>query len=258
MKFSRIIRNIAERNIFLVDIIAKLVPPRVIFKIFKTQLAKKQKFKFKSQQLSYFYHSYNEARFNERTIEVPIVKYYIQQSGFKDFLEIGNVTNHYYTYFKDLINSKIVIDKYEKGWKVVNKDIKNYNPDKKFDFIFSISTFEHMDSDQGKNPDYVAGGSKLITYAADNLVHVCNNLLKDGGYFIITTPIAYRREWDITLFSGDIINKEFLNVKSLEVFYYKKINELEWIETSLEEAKSAKFNDPFPGVNIISIIEIIK
>lgn len=182
----------------------------------------------------------------------------MEKRGIKDFLEIGNVTNHYYSYFQDIINSKIVVDKYEIGWGVINKDIGDYMSQNKFDFIFSISTFEHMDSDSGVDPISINKKKKLITYAADNIVRICNILLNAEGIFLITAPIGQHVEWNQTVFSGEILNKEFLKVKSVNIYYFKKINEIEWIQTKRDEILNSKENYPFPGVNALSIVEIIK
>jgi len=151
----------------------------------------------------------------------------MEKEGSRNFLEIANVTNHYYTYFQDIIDSKVVVDKYEKGWGVIIKNIFEYRPDHKFDFIFSISTFEYMDSDEGDNPEYVKGNSKLMTYAADNVVHVCHNLLNEGGIFIITAPVAEHHEWDQTLFSAQIFKEDLLKVNSIKIYFFRKISEIE-------------------------------
>src|SRR5438094_709755 len=116
-------------------------------------------FIFEGQKLEYFFHSYNNFRLSERAIEIPIIDYFLRQNDSHEILEIGNVTNHYYDYFRQTFvdRRKTVVDKFERGQDVLNLDIAEYAPDMKFDFVFSISTFEHMDSDLGMNPDYVEG-----------------------------------------------------------------------------------------------------
>jgi len=238
--------------------ILSLFSPDVLLGALMRQFNRKEYFLFNNNKLKYFYHSYNNHRLTERSIEIPIIRYYLEKTINRDLLEIGNVINHYYSYFQTLIDSKIVIDKYEKGFGVINTDIHNYIPIKKFNFICSISTFEHMDSDRGRNPDFVKGKSELPTYAADNIVHIINNLLNFKGHFIITAPVGYTVEWDKMLFELKLLDKEFLNVKSVKIYYYKKTNQIEWIQTNRNYAKKARFNFPFPGVNVLSIIEIIK
>lgn len=258
MKYKGILRTIGANFKFLTHILSHLIPARVLVRLLETKLATAEKFEFNGKELKYFYHSYQNQRLSDRAIEIPIIRYFMEKEKKRDFLEIGNVTNHYYTYFQDIIDSKVVVDKYEIGWGVINKDIYDYQTDIKFDFIFSISTFEHMDSNNGKNPDYIKGKSKLMTYAADNLVHVCHNLLNEGGLFILTAPLKQHHEWDQTLFSGKVFTKEILKVKSIKIYFFKKINEIEWQQTDIVHAKKAKYDSPFVATNALSIIEIRK
>ncbi len=230
----------------------------IIIGILKERFTRNIFFYFNNNKLKYFCHSYNNLRLTEREIEIPIISYYLQKTGMRNILEIGNVTNHYYTFFQDLIDQKIVVDKYETGFGVINQDIHDFKTNTKFDFICSISTFEHMDSDHGRNKDYRKGESKLETYAASNILYVVDNLLNEKGTLVITAPISYTKEWDQTLFELNILNKEFLKVKSVDIYFFKKINEIEWIQTNVSEAKKAKFNFPLRGVNLLSVIEINK
>ncbi len=257
-KLYRIILKNRNKFLFLVNILSYFFTVRSLFKIIKYKFSKAPSFIFNGTKLNYFYHSYHNHRLGERSVEIPIIRQYLEKTGIRSFLEIGNATNHYYTYFQDLIDTKIVVDKYEKGWGVINKDIKDYFIDNKYDLILSISTFEHMDSDCGKNPDYVKGKSKFGTFAADNIFHVCKNLLNDGGIFILTAPLSPHYEWNQTVFETGVFNKDLLNVKSIKKYYMKKINEIEWQQIDENDAIKAKYNYPFPGINILSIVEFKK
>lgn len=261
MKFKKINRIIIKnRNKFqfLVNILSHFFTVRSLFKIIKYKFSKAPSFDFNGIKLNYFYHSYRNHRLGERSIEIPIIRHYLKKTGIRDMLEIGNVINHYYSFFQDLIDSKIVVDKYEKGWGIINKDIRDYFIDNKYNLIISISTFEHMDSDRGKNPEYVKGKSKFGTNAADNIFHVCNNLLNNRGLFLLTAPLSQHIEWNQTIFETGILNKDLLNVKSIRKYYMKKINEIEWKQIDENEAIKAKYNYPLFGINAISIIEIKK
>ena len=99
---------------------------------------------------------------------------------------------------------------------------------------------------------------KQFTYAADNIVRIYNLLLNSDGIFLITAPIGQHIEWNQTVFSDEILKKEFLKVKSVNVYFFKKINEIEWIQTKRDEVLNSKENYPFPGLNALSIVEIIK
>lgn len=254
--FRLIVKEINKR--LSIKFFSEIFSSKDLIRILNYKFSKAESFIFKEKRLKYFYHSYNNHRLTERAIEIPIIKYYLEQKGKINCLEIGNVTTHYYSYFQDIVNSKVVVDKYEKGPYVINKDIKDYNTQPKFDFIFSISSFEHMDSDRGRNPDFIKGKSIYGTYAADNIIHVCENLLKSGGIFIITAPIGYTDEWDQTVFEIGIFEKNFLKVKSVKIYYFRKINEIEWKETDITDAKTGKYNYPLPQINVLSVVEIKK
>jgi len=219
------------------------------------KLAKNKYFSFDSHTLEYYFHSYNNFGITERKIEIPIIKYYLDNGNYCNALEIGNVTNHYYDYFKASIQEKTVVDKYELAYGVINQDICKFDPGVKFDFTFSISTFEHMDSDRGKNPEYVKGASRLTSHAADNIRYVSNELLGNGGKFVLTAPLGYSLEWDQTLYSDDF---EKCNFSAYKIFVYKRISELVWEQVEPSEGKGVRYNHPLRGANYLCIVEFDK
>lgn len=240
-------------------ILSRILAPRRLFEILNLNFARSPQFSFNDKKLDYYYHSFNNHRLTERSIEIPIIRYFLEKLSHDDtVLEIGNVTNHYYTLFSEVFNNKTVVDKYEKGYGVINEDLIHYVPQMKFDFIFSISTFEHFDSDRGRNPDYVEGKSEFKTYAADGIIHTFTNLLADGGKFVFTGPIGYASEFDETINGDEIYNKSNANYKSLQTYYLKKINDIEWVQVSASEVEDVTINTPFKGVNAIVVIIMTK
>jgi len=216
-------------------------------------------FEFNGKSLEYFFHSYNNFRLTCRSIEIPIIKYYLNKYKPNRILEIGNVTKHYYQEFKDFKN-KDTVDKYEIAYDVINVDIKDYEIKNKYNFIYSISTFEHMDSDGGKNPEYYPiTNSRYSSHAFKNMDYVINNLLKEGGKFIVTFPIGLdNREIDNSLFKNE--QKQF-NVKDLNIYVFKQVDELKWIqlEDGVNHFKKGKNNKiSFKNVEYIAIMDITK
>ncbi|MGZ8845219.1 MAG: hypothetical protein ACXW3C_02035 [Pyrinomonadaceae bacterium] len=214
-------------------------------------------FLFEGNQLEYFFHSYNNFRLSERALEIPIIDYFLRQHDYQEILEIGNVTNHYYEYFRKAFadKRKTVVDKFERGQGVLNYDIAEYAPGVKFDFVFSISTFEHMDSDRGMSPDYVAGSSRLVSVAADNIKHVGDMLLKDRGIFVVTAPIGYAPEWDMTFYS-DVFEK--CNFSRVRKYLFKRKDEVLWEQTKVEEGRRATPISSIPFIEFLSIVEFEK
>ena len=192
-----------------------------------TQIKLKDKsFIYNDVQLPYFFHSYNNFGLTERSIEIPIVKYLLDFYKPDKVLEIGNVTKHYYDLFK-LFFEKDTIDKYEVAYDVINEDIANYLHSPKYDLIYSISTFEHMDSDGGRNKEYKKNNdSKFSSIAFKNMDYVINNLLENGGHFIVSFPLGYcRGEIDYS-FLKEEYNK--FNIDKINICVYKKYDELNW------------------------------
>lgn len=235
-------------------IMCSLVSFQFIYNIIYKKIEGK-KFEFKDVMLPYYFHSHNNYGLTERAVELPIFEHYLKTLKCERILEIGNVTNHYYTLFKDSVRDKTVIDKFEKGAGVINLDIKNYYSDKKYDVIISISTFEHMDSDLGKNKDYVAGCSKLTSVAADNILHVRNSLLNEGGIFILSAPVGYTPEWDATLRNNDFIHCGFSRVN---LYYYMKTGDMQWRVSNLDECLGQALTSYRPYRKCMVVLELVK
>jgi len=182
-------------------------------------------FRFNGKELKYFYHWYNFPPESERTVEIPIVLSELQNKEL-EILEIGNVMNHYFPFKHD------VIDKYEKAKGVINEDIVDYAPSKKYDLIFSISTLEHVGFDEPiKDPTKTMG-------AVSNII----SLLKSGGRAIIVVPLGYNENIDKLVFSKDkVFNSEF---------YLKRISsDNKWIQIDKPAANSIRYGDPYPKAN---------
>ena len=64
----------------------------------------------------YFYHNYNRAWMNERSVEIAVVWDLVRQYPPQKVLEVGNVLSHYFPIRHD------VLDKYEVAPGIINKD----------------------------------------------------------------------------------------------------------------------------------------
>jgi SAM-dependent methyltransferase len=194
----------------------------------------KDSFIFQGANYRYFYHSYNRTWRNERAVEIPIIRNIAKENEAKTILEVGNVLSHYFHIDHD------IIDKYEKAKAVINEDVVNFHPSKKYDLIISISTLEHVGWDEDPRDP-----SKVIR-AIENLLE----LLSPGGKIIVTLPLGYNNELD-----------KFLKERRLALdkqYYLKRISKSnKWIETTWDDVCGAKYGKPFPNANalIIGIIE---
>lgn len=166
-------------------------------------------FRFDGRTYSYFFHPYNLAWKNERTVEIPIVSAMLSEYH-GEVLEVGNVLSHYIEVDHD------IVDKYEVAPGVVNQDITIFNPGKLYDLIISVSTVEHIGvSERPRNPGK----------AADAVAHL-GSLLAPGGRLVVTIPVGLNEELD-----GMILRQEtpFTELKAMRRVSHR--NEWEEIDS---------------------------
>lgn len=197
---------------------------------FHEHFSDSKKFKFQNQKYDYFHHPYNTG--GERTVEVPIIWKAVEEymASKKSILEVGNVLSHYFPVFHT------VVDKYEPGEGVINEDIVNYNPSKKYDLIVSISTLEHVGWDEEpREPE-------KILRAIERL----EDFLADGGKMIVTLPLGYNSEMDKYLREGKI--------SFSRIYFMKRVTRSnKWIEKRYKGVPDAEYGKPFPFANVILI-----
>lgn len=178
-------------------------------------------FAFNNGIYKYFEHPYNKTFNNERKVEVPIIIEYIDKHKEGEILEVGNVLSHYFTFNHD------TVDRDEKFEKIINQDIIDYHPDKKYKLIVSISTLEHVGFD-GMNGQYNIVHNR-IPLAFDNIM----SLLEKGGKFVFTVPLGYNYELDEYLFSNKFkldevyCMKKNIETKRWEQISFRKLNPLD-------------------------------
>lgn len=189
------------------------------------------------------YNDYNISFFNERSIEIPFSKHLIQNYSKEyknpNILEVGNTLIHYENDSAKF--QRTILDKYETHPEVINEDIKDYHPKKKFDIIFSISTLEHVGSDY----EEIKEDKKF----SESINH-CLNLLNPNGVLIITLPIFYRSIVDKYIF-----NKERTFYK--KYFFQRKNFRNDWVISSekdtLKNQNKLKYNLKYPLANALFV-----
>ena len=108
-KIRWFIRRFGVREVFLKPLRVALAPwilPRL----------PRRTLEFQGQELPYFYHRYNMTWANERCVEVPLGRFYLQRFAGRPILEVGNVLSHYGP------TQHTVLDKYERGHHILNQD----------------------------------------------------------------------------------------------------------------------------------------
>lgn len=175
----------------------------------------------------YFRHKANNTSINERIVEVPIIRKYVEgKQG--STLEVGNVLGQY------LGRRWTTVDLVEKEHGVTNCDILDWKGGP-YDLIVSISTFEHIGVDHGKVP----------SRAMDAILHCCH-LLRSGGRFVFTIPMGYHPlldEWLLTKWHGSSS-------------YLKRVSaDNRWDQVGKADVQDAKYGSPFKYGNVIILGE---
>jgi hypothetical protein len=184
-------------------------------------------FEYAGRRFDYCFHHYSLD--NERVVEVSLARDFLKGIN-GEILEVGNVLSHYFDFPHD------VVDKYEVAPGVMNEDIVDYVPGKKYAGIILVSTLEHIGWDeQPRDP-------KKIGQA---ILHL-KSLLAPGGRMFVTMPLGYNPNVDEMLRNGA--------TGFSETGYLLRISaDNRWREAKQEEVRDAKFAAPFPCANAVFI-----
>ena len=198
------------------------------------------KFTFQGKALRYFYHQYNMTWVNERTIEIPIIQSIIGERDWR-ILEIGNVLSHYFK------TNHEIVDKYERGERVITQDVTEISLPKQYNLIISISTMEHVGWDENPTTRQTINEPQKILRAISKL----EELVKPSGRIVFTMPLGYNPNLDL------LIRKRVLPFTQ-QSFLKRVTKDNRWVETTWKDVEQVKFNKPFPFANaiIVGIIDV--
>ena len=191
----------------------------------------KHDFILNNKEYCMFYHPYNYTWENERCVEIPIVLQYINSLITKEtnVLEVGNVFSWYFNWKHD------IVDKYDTRDFVIKQDIVDYNPTKKYNIIFSVSTLEHVGYDE------LDRDSSKITRAYEHM----QSLLSSVGSMIITLPLGYGNVTEILKNNTLKFTKEY--------FIHRESLYNDWKQIDKEKALNINYGTPYPCANCICI-----
>jgi SAM-dependent methyltransferase len=195
-----------------------------------SQLNRRRRFSWHGETYTYCVDGYNSSWHNERTVEVPIARGWLDRHGGGRTLEVGNVLAHYGRVGHD------VVDKYEQAPGVLNVDVVEFEPPDRYDLIISVSTLEHAGWDED-----VLDERKPIR-AVDHLI----SLLAPGGTLLATFPLGWNPHVDAAL-REDAFRLD-------EISYLKRVSRANrWREVPKAAIGEGRYNHPFPAANTIAI-----
>lgn len=210
-----------------------LIPMRMAVSPVLIPLLPRRTFPFGDRPLPYFYHRYNVTWANERAIEIPLARVFLEGTAPDQVLEIGNVLSHYGPV------GHAILDKFETGPGVINEDILTWKPGRQFEVILSISTFEHIGFDDEEKD---TTGDRIL-----EAIHRCRTFLKPGGRLVITAASGYNPAFD-GLVAG---NRFGATARHL----YHRASRGRWEPCDEARYLQTRYNDPYAFGNALVLAE---
>lgn len=193
-------------------------------------------FRFRGKTYRYFYHIYNSTWKNERCIEIPIIWETLKKYRGKNILEVGNCLSHYFQVKHD------IVDKFERGRGVINQDIINFKPKRKYDLIVSISTLEHVGYHEVLQ-DYKKLKYYRVKRDSTKSIRTIERLLSclnPGGRLIVTMPLGSNPYLDDYLEKGKIRFTKLYCMKRV-------VRSNVWKEVQWEDIKGIQYGHSIPS-----------
>lgn len=210
-----------------------LIPLRMALSPVVIPLLPRREFDYAGRRLAYFRHRYNLTWANERALEVPVGRAFLDGTDPGQCLEVGNVLSHYAPV------RHAVLDKFETASGVVNEDILTWNPGRTFERILSISTFEHIGFD---DDDRDPTGQRIV-----NAIRRCQGFLGPGGRLMITAASGYNPAFD------GLVDRNRFGAERVQCFHRRSWGRWE----PCDEARylATRYNRPYAFGNALVVAE---
>ena len=210
-------------------------PIRTVMAPLVIPLLKERTVVFRGEPIPLVYARHNVTWANERCVELALARRFLAGIPAERILEVGNVTPHYFA------GGHTVVDKYEPG--ALQVDIVDFEPDRRFDLILSISTFEHIAFDEAGGPEEPDAVADKIRAALDR----CLGSLAPGGTFVITVPVGYNPALD-AMVAADGLGSD-------RATWFKRFPGRHWREVGREEGLRCRYGSPYAFANAIMLAE---
>jgi SAM-dependent methyltransferase len=190
-----------------------------------------ESFEFQGNTYRYFFHPYDTTWRNERALVIPIIWDIVNKSREqgKRILEVGNMLSYYFKVDHD------ILDKYEIVDGVINEDVVDFNPSKRYDLI--VSPLSIMSVGWDEDPQ----DPNKVLRAINNL----NRLLTPGGQIVVALSLGYNPAMDNLLKSGEL--------RFDKHYYLKRISGYRWKEVDGLDLNEVKYDNSIPTANEVLI-----
>ena len=165
------------------------------------------------------YHRRKLTWLTERAVEVPVAQAIVDGAVGKRVLEVGNVLSQYRP------QRHMVLDKYERGPGVLNRDVLDVDELGRFDLIVAISTIEHVGWDEEPRDS-----GKAV-----RAIEALRGSLAPGGQLVATVPAGYHPFLDDALRSGRVAGASLTALR-------RDPGQARWREVSPDDAWAAPYD----------------
>jgi hypothetical protein len=167
---------------------------------------------------------------HERCVELGLGRFAMARRRPEDVLEVGNVLP------LTGVRGHTVVDKWEKGPGVINEDIVDFAPGRRYGLVVCLSTLEHIGWDEEpQDPD-----------KARVALRVMSDLVEDGGDMLVTIPVGYHRELEHHYVSAEApFDEVCLLVKQTRL--------ARWEPRPVEERRGIGYGAPYACGNAILV-----
>jgi hypothetical protein len=179
----------------------------------------------------YLWHPYMSTWRSERAVELPIAWSRARRANPAATLEVGNVLSNYFPV------RHTVLDKYEQAPGVINEDVVDFDPGRRYELIVSVSTLEHVGWDEGEPRD-----PEKVLRAIDRL----RELLTPEGELLFTVPHGSHTALDGYLSEGRVPLADRRCLKRVSA-------DGRWSEVSCDQLEDVAYDSPFPYANGVTI-----
>ena len=172
----------------------------------------------------YFTNPYNTTNKNERTVEVPLGEFFINNFGY-GVTEVGAVMGYYGFNCGEVIDSHDPLPGVIKANAVFDVDYTNKN-------VLSVSTIEHFKTGEYSN----ASDTDAILFL--------EKVIKQAKNYFITWPVGY----------NPLLDNYIKNSNNISFFTMKRINENnQWVKDA-SKSLSFLYDSPFHSANAICCV----